>query len=416
VKPFDLRHHLRPGDTVVIGQATAEPPGLVRRLIDAAEDVPGLTAFCGYAVSSDWERVGAAGPQVRAYIAHAALRKVAAKGLLDVVPVNLSAVEPDIVAGRLRADVVLLQVRPLGDDGCYSLGATADYCAAAAERAREVLVEVNPNVPQTRSTRRLHASLVTGEVHSTSQLAASPARPASDVEARVAARVAELIPSGATIQLGLGALADAVARALHDRVELKVRSGFVGDWLVGLQGAGALAAGPGSAAIGMALGTRPLYDLVDRSDAMSFMTTQELVEASALRACAPFVAVNSAVEVDLTGAVNSEVVAGRYVGAVGGLVDFARAARASVGGTSVIALASTHPNGESRIVMGLNGAVTLLKSDVDVVVTEWGTADLRAATHGERAERLIELAAPEHRAGLRHAVAATTFPLHNIRS
>ncbi|MEV6895566.1 acetyl-CoA hydrolase/transferase C-terminal domain-containing protein [Kribbella sp. NPDC051137] len=397
---FDIAGYLRPGDLVVIGQAVAEPPGLVRQLIAAAESVEGLTAFCGYTLSPAWKEIGPAGPRVLAYAAHGALRSLAAKGMLDVLPWHLSAVEPNIVSGRLPVDVVLLQVGPKDDQGFYNLGATVDYAGIAAERARVVLVEVNPNMPRTRSDRRLPAALVTAEISSSEELAGSPARPANAVERGVAHQVASVIPSGATVQLGASALADEVARELHSRRGLRVRSGLVGDWLVDLYAAGAMAPGPDTSVIGMALGTRRLYDFVGDSDLVRFAPTQDLVDPVAMRACDPYVAVNSAIEVDLSGAINSEVVAGRYVGAVGGQVDFFRATRQSASGLAIVALAATHPSGESRIVPALSGPVTSLKSDIDLVITEWGIADLRAASLAERAARLIAVAAPEHRAAL----------------
>lgn len=401
---LDLLDHLEPGDTVVIGQATAEPPGLVRLLIQAAEKVDDVTAFCGYTLSDAWTDVGETGLSVKTYAAHGALRRLGAMGRLDILPWHLSAVEPYLTSGRLRADVVLLQVGPKDAEGFYSLGATVDYGVIAAERARVVLVEVNPNMPRTRSARRLHESRVTAAIQSTEELAGSPARPANEVEVEVARHVAGLIPSGSTLQLGASALADEVARRLHDRQGLTVRSGLVGDWLVDLYEAGAMAPGPDTTVTGMVLGTRRLYDFVDGNEQVWFAPTQEIVDPAALRNCALYAAINSAIEVDLTGEINSEVVGGRYVGAVGGQVDFFRAARHARDGLAIVALASTHPNGESRIVSALSGPVTSLKSDVDLVITEWGIADLRASSFQQRAAALVEVAAPQHREQLaRHA-------------
>jgi acyl-CoA hydrolase len=400
VTDLDILDHLKPGDTVLIGQATAEPPTLVRQLIVAAERVDDITAFCGYTLSDEWKAVGERGLTVKAYIAHGALRRLGKMGKLDALPWHLSSVESYITSGRLVIDVVLMQVGPKDTDGFYHLGATVDYGVVAAERARVVLVEVNPNMPRTRTSRRLHESLVTAEVQTTAELAASPARRASEVEAEVARHVAGLIPSGATVQLGASALADGVARRLHDRENLTVRSGLVGDWLVDLYDAGAMAEGPNTTVAGMVVGTRRLYDFVNENEQVWFAPTQEIVDAAEMRRCSLFAAVNSAIEVDLTGEINAEVVGGRYVGAVGGQVDFYRAARASQDGLAIVALASMHANGDSRIVTTLSGPVTSLKSDVDLVVTEWGIADLRAASMRERSERLITVAAPQHRAAL----------------
>jgi acyl-CoA hydrolase len=404
VTELDVFEHLRPGDTVLIGQATAEPPGLVRLLIQAAEELDGITAFCGYTLSDAWNAVGENGLSVKTYAAHGALRRLGAIGRLDILPWHLSAVEPYLTSGRLTADVVMLQVGPKDADGFYNLGATVDYGVVAAERARVVLVEVNPNMPRTRSARRLHESRVSAEITTDADLAGSPSRPASEVELEVARHVAGIIPSGATLQLGASALADAVARELHDRQDLKVRSGLVGDWLVDLYEAGAMASGPDTTVTGMVLGTRRLYHFVDSNEQVWFAPTQEIVDPEALGATALYAAVNSAIEVDLNGAINAEVVGGRYVGAVGGQVDFFRAARQAMDGLAIVALASMHPDGASRIVIDLSGPVTSLKSDVDMVITEWGIADLRASSFHQRTAALISVAAPEHRDELaRHA-------------
>lgn len=398
---LDIAEYLRPGDTVLIGQAAAEPPVLVRKLIAAAHDIGGLTAFCGYTLSAAWEGVSAGKPHVKTYVAHASLRKLSAKGLVEIIPCHYSRIEELIAAGHIRVDVVLLQVAPADADGYYGLGATVDYAAVAAEKARAVLVEVNQNMPRTCSSRRLHRSRVTASVTSSRPLADSPARPPTTAERAVAKNVAAFVPSGATIQLGVGALADAIARELRGRRGLRVRSGLVGDWLVDLDEAGALADVPGSCVAGMALGTERLYTFLQSSAKVRMAPVDEQLAQAAMAECDPYVAMNSAIEVDLHGQVSAEVAGGRYVGAVGGQVGFFRAARWARSGLAVVALAATNADGStSRIVPALSGPVTTPQSDVDLVITEFGAADLRGASYRERAERLIEIAAPPYRAAL----------------
>jgi acyl-CoA hydrolase len=235
-------------------------------------------------------------------------------------------------------------------------------------------------------------------------LADSPARPAAAAERAVAENVAAFVPSGATIQLGVGALADAIARALHGRRDLLVRSGLVGDWLVDLDEAGALADSPGSCVTGIALGTDRLYKFLADSAKVRMARFDEHLAPAALAQCDPYVAMNSAIEVDLHGQANAEVVAGRYVGAVGGQVGFLRAARKARSGLAILALAATNSDGStSRIVPAVSGPVTTAQSDVDLVITEFGAADLRGTSYRERAERLIAVAAPQHRAALASA-------------
>jgi acyl-CoA hydrolase len=292
-------------------------------------------------------------------------------------------------------------VAPADADGYYSLGATVDYAAVAAERARVVLVEVNANMPRTSSSRSLHRSRVAASITSSRVLVASPARSATSAERAVAENVAAFVPSGATIQLGVGALADAIARELHGRTDLRVRSGLVGDWLVDLHEAGALAGLPGSCVTGMALGTDRLYKFLSDSAQVRMAPVDEQLAPAALAQCDPYIAMNSAIEVDLHGQVNAEVAGGRYVGAVGGQAGFFRAARQARSGLAIVALAAANADGTAtRIVPAVSGPVTTPQSDVDLVVTEFGAADLRGTSYRERAERLIGVAAPQHRATL----------------
>jgi acyl-CoA hydrolase len=401
VADLDIGKYLRPGDTVLIGQAAAEPPVLVEKFIAAAHAISGLTAFCGYTLSDAWAGVSPGQPNVKAYVAHGALRKLSAEGLVDIVPCHYGRIEDLITTGHLRVDVVLLQVAPADADGYYSLGATVDYAAVAAERARVVLVEVNANMPRTSSSRSLHRSRVAASITSSRVLVASPARSATSAERAVAENVAAFVPSGATIQLGVGALADAIARELHGRTNLRVRSGLVGDWLVDLHEAGALAGLPGSCVTGMALGTDRLYKFLSDSAQVRMAPVDEQLAPAALAQCDPYIAMNSAIEVDLHGQVNAEVAGGRYVGAVGGQAGFFRAARQARSGLAIVALAAANADGTAtRIVPAVSGPVTTPQSDVDLVVTEFGAADLRGTSYRERAERLIGVAAPQHRATL----------------
>ena len=397
---FDISTFLSPGDTVVIGQAVAEPPTLVELMIEASRSIEGITAFCGYTGGDAWLAAEAGRPRVRSYVAHGALRSLSGRGLLEVLPLHYSQIGRLFSLGRLPADVVMLQVGRAGENGHYDLGPSVDWAIEVAGRARVVLVEINENMPATNSAWRLDPSLVTASIRSTRPLAGSPTRPASEDERAVARQVAELIPSGATIQLGVGALAGAIAEELWSRRDLRFRTGLVGDWLVGLHQAGALADEPDACVTGIALGSDQLYKWLDGSAMVRFAQIQEQISPGALAGCDPFVSVNAAIEVDLLGQVNAEAVGDRYVGAIGGQVDFFRAARQAQSGRSIVALPSTGPNGSSRIVTYLQGPVTSTKSEYDLLVTEWGVADLAGATLPERARRIAAVAHPDHREAL----------------
>ncbi|MEJ2870448.1 acetyl-CoA hydrolase/transferase C-terminal domain-containing protein [Actinomycetospora sp. OC33-EN08] len=367
-----ITDHLQPGDTVVVGQTSAEPPTLVDELLDAA---PAVTAFVGYTANEAWLR---APFPVRTYVAGGVLRRLPG---LEYVPTHLSRVEEHIVAGRLAADVVLLRVGPADGDGWHDLGPTVDYVWAAAQRARVVLVEVDERMPRTRSRWRLHSSLVTASVVADRPMVTLPFRPPSRTDRAVAANVAALVPDGAVVQLGLGGLADAVAAELASRRRLRVRSGLVGDWLLDLARAGAV----DRVVAGMTLGSPELYTFLDDNPLAEF------APCAAVHVDGPFFAVNSAIEVDLYGQVGAEYAGGRLVGGVGGQVDFFRAAHGS--GAAILALPSTTPSGAARIVEQLSGPVTSAASDVDLVVTDRGVADLRGCTVAQRRERLLVVSA-----------------------
>jgi acyl-CoA hydrolase len=396
---LDVGEHLHPGDSVLVGQGVAEPTGFVAGLVDASARIPGLTAICGYSLDPVWAGPAAHSLRITTYAAHGAMRQVP-RSRLDVLPEHLSRFEAHIATGRLPVDVVLLQVGPADADGFHDLGPTVDYGTTAVDRARVVLVEINERMPRTRSPRRLHRSAITAAISVDRPLVELPSRPVGSLERRVAAHVAALIPDGAVIQLGIGPLADAVAEELRGHRRLRVRSGLVGDWLATLAEAGALEDSADGVVAGMALGTEKLYAFIEEARLIEFAPLDEQLRRTETADGAPFFSINSTIEVDLLGQVNAEVVDDRYVGAVGGQGDWFRAAHRA-DGTAVVALPSTSPGGGSRVRPAGNfSVVTTPKSDVDVVVTEWGAAELRGATMRQRAERLTAVAHPDHRSSL----------------
>ncbi|BBZ35633.1 acetyl-CoA hydrolase/transferase family protein [Mycolicibacterium confluentis] len=403
---LNIAEYLRPGDRVLVGQGVAEPPLLVEKLIAAAGQIDRLTAFCGYSLSTAWATAPPQRPAITAYGVLGSLRKVHS-GRLDIVAAHLSSIEDGIEHGYFPVDVVLIQVGPADADGFYDLGPSVDYGIVAAKRARVVLVEVNDRMPRTNSARRLHRSLVTAAIPASRPLLGSPARTPSPAEYAVAVKVATLVPDDAVIQLGAGAFAEAVAAHLQARRGLRVYTGLLGEWVVGLHRAKALAEGPAAVVTGVAVGGDDLYSYLDRNSAVEFATTKDITARIAAGLPGPFVAINSAVEVDVFGQLNAEFAGARYVGAVGGQVDYFRAAQRGSGGYSIAALAATTASGASRVVPRIDSAmVTSLKSDVDFVVTEWGVADLRVTSMSERVERMIEVAHPDHRDLLRGTVSS----------
>lgn len=408
---IDLSTLIRPDDALLVGQGTGEPVTLTEALVQKRAKMHGVGVFLGatYAGTFTPEHVDHLRfSSIGGLGKNAALARA---GALDVLPCHASELPVAIESGRLPVDVVLLQVSPPGPDGRHSFGLVADYLQPAIAKARVVIAEVNERVPRTNGSS-VHPSELDHVIH-TSRPLISVAPPEFDpIAQRIGEHVASLLPPRPVLQLGLGKVGYAVAAALHDRRDVALHGGVVGDWLVDLYAAGAVdnshkAIDSGTTVTGTVVGTQRLYDFVDDNEEVELRGIAHTHAVRTLVRLPRFIAVNAALEVDLTGQVNAEVLGGRHVGAVGGQVDFVRAAMASPEGRSIIALPSATRGGDtSRIVPRLeDGVVTTSRADADVVVTEHGVADLRGRTVRERARRLIAIADPRHREQLADCVA-----------
>ena len=400
-----LAEHLRPGDRIVVGQATAEPVGLVAALLELAPRVGQLKVFCGYSLNPIWRGEVPDGLRVSTYCGLGSMGTLVARSRAHVIPFSMSQLSSALSSRTMPVDVVLLQVSPADEHGYHSLGCSVDYVWEAVQVARVVIVEVNASVPVTRSACRLHWSQLVVGLETSTPLPELPTKPSGEVQMRVAREVAKLVPDGATLQLGIGQLADAVAHSLKDRRGLRIRSGMVGDWFLELVAAGAVDGGAQDACLAsLAVGSASLYRSLSRDGLLGFALPAQLVvpiEGS------PFMAINSGIEVDLRGQVNAEFLGERYIGAASGQPDYFRAARRSTGGLAILALPSSNERGDkSRIVPRIAcGYVTSAQFDVDVIVTEHGVADIRATDFEERHLLIAGIAAPTARDALRQAVA-----------
>jgi acyl-CoA hydrolase len=410
IDELDLSAWIRPGDLVTWGQACAEPVTLTQLLAAQRKQLGGIRCFTGISSS----------PAVRpehcdylsfiSYCAAGANRQLHAAGVLDILPAHYSDLPALLRDGPLRADVVLLSLPPPGADGTFGPGLGADLVATLIGSARVVIAEVNDQVPDIGSTRRLRRD----EIDVLVQVSRPPPEywqpPPGEIDGALARHIAGLIPDGATLQLGIGTMPSAVARRLHGHRDLGIHSGMITDAIAELIEAGVVTGARktvdrGLAVTGMLMGTRRLIDRAAADRQIQLRDTSYTHDPAVLAAQFRLVAINSATEVDLTGQVNSETAAGRYVGAVGGSTDFLRGAARSQGGVPVIALPSTAGTA-SRIVARLSGPATQARADAGVIVTEYGVADLRGLTLAQRTERIITIAHPDHRAALEAAAAA----------
>lgn len=395
-----LSEHLRSGDRIMIGQATGEPQGLVAELFDVASQITEIDVFCGYSLNAAWKGEIPVSLRISTYCGLGTIGALVGRSRAQVIPFSMSQLSAALASRKMPIDVVLLQVSPIDTEGYHSLGPAVDYVWEAAQNARVVIVEVNDNVPVTRSSCRLHSSEVLVALNSTTPLPELPAEPAGELQSRVAREVAKLIPDGATLQLGIGKLAAAIAHALIDRRGLRIRCGMVGDWFLELVAAGAIdETTPDACLASLAVGSS-IYSSLSTQGLLGFAPPARLVQPIA---GSPFLAINSAIEVDLRGQANAEYLGNRYVGASSGQTDYFRAAHASANGLAILALPSVNERGTiSRIVPHLaSGYVTSAQSDVDMIVTEHGTADIRATNFDERKKLITNIADPQLRHGLR---------------
>lgn len=379
---MELSQWIRPGDGVVFGQACAEPQTLVEALVAQRAAFSGATLFMGVNWSGTVKPEHADHLRLAAYCGSGYNRRLADAGVLDIHPHPYSQLASLIRQRTIRADILLLQVSPPNARGEYSLGLAAEYLVPSLEVARTVIAEVNDRVPWTHSDRLLKKADFSALLETSREPVNAPYAAPGEQELAIARHAQPFIPEGATLETGLGALPDAVLRLLGDRKDLRLHSGSVGDAVVDLMSKGAMRQADG----GTLMGTRKLFDFARDNPALRVRSIEYTHHPRVLAGIERFVALNSAIEVDLTGQVNAEVANGSYLGAVGGALDFIRAANHSPGGVSLILLPST------RIVEKLQGPVATPRSEAGVIITERGAADLRGCTLREREKRLRAIA------------------------
>lgn len=331
-------------------------------------------------------------------------RKAYAEGGCAFAPSNFSEV-PQLLLEQHPTFLVAAASPPDGN-GFFSLGTVAAYSAALIGRVPTVL-EVNDRVPRTFGSNRIHISEIEGWCEASYPLIEVPPPEPSDVDRRIAELVADRIPNGATIQLGIGGVPTAVADLLRHHHHLAIHTELFSDPMVDLIRSGAVTglhrrSYRGHSVATFALGTQRLYDFLDGNDGVLLLPVDEVNDPRLIGREPRFMSVNATLEVDLLGQCASETLGTRYWSGSGGQADFARGAQYSEGGEGFVVLHSTTSGGAGRIVHTLQpgAVVTTLKNTVDNVVTEHGVAELRGRTLAQRAEALIAVAHPDHRDGL----------------
>lgn len=402
-----------PGSRVLLPHGCMEPlsiydairrsPGHPERPITLLSGLQfGDYPFLGDREPSGGEGRGGLGPGYR-YVTWQIgprIRDLMAAGRVSFLPLRYRDI-PRVLAsgGVLQPDVVVIQCTP-PRRGSVNLGIVCSFLPLVLSAARLVIAEIHPEMPWTSGATEVPADWIDAAVDATSPLGTLPRARADEVDRAIVRRVLDVLPANAWVQLGVGAIPDATLEALSDVPGIRLHSGMLSDALTDF-----LDRNPSAPIVtGEVCGTASLYERLDDEPRVSFQPTTRTHHLPHLSGLERFVSINSAVEVDLWGQVNGEMVDGQQISGVGGSLDFVEAARYSDGGLSVMALRSKARD-RSRIVprFAAGTAVTMPRFIVDVVVTEHGAARLTGLTLEERAEALIEIAAPEFRTELRAA-------------
>jgi 4-hydroxybutyrate CoA-transferase len=404
--------YVRSGDRVFVHTAAAAPRLLVEALTARAPELSeveivhlhteGAAPYAEPGMEHSF--------RVRCLFIGANVRRAVAEGRADFVPVFLSEVPGLFRDGVLPLDVALVQVSPPDRHGFCSLGVSVDASRAAVESARRVIALVNPRMPRSHGDGLVHVSRFAAVCETDEPLPEAQRPKLNEVERAIGRHVAALIEDGSTLQMGIGAVPDAVLTALRDHRRLGCHTEMFSDGLVELVERGVVTGEekrvhPGKVVATFAMGTRKTYDFLDDNPQVVMLDVAYTNDTAVIRRNPRMVAINSAIEVDLTGQVCADSIGTRMYSGVGGQMDFVRGASLSVGGKPIIALPSTTSSGETRIVPFLKqgAGVVTTRAHVHFIVTEYGVADLKGKSLVGRARALIGIAHPDHRESLERA-------------
>lgn len=405
--------HVRDNDMIVVPTGVGEPPALLTALSEQRRDFRGVRVAqilplrkYAYFDPETVEHV-----RHEAYFFGGASRPGGQEGWIDYIPAYFSELPELIRRGLTPADVVFAMASEMDAHGYFSLSLGADYTMAALAKAHAIVLEVNPHVPFANGHCHVHVSKVTALVESSEPILEVGLPKIGPVQEAIGKYVAELIPDGATLQIGYGGIPDAVVMQLTHKHDLGVHTEMIGDGIMSLVEAGVVTNRrknyhPGKMLATFALGSKKLYQFMHRNPALEMHPVDVTNDPFLAGKNDNLIAINATMQVDLIGQCGSESLGFTPYSGTGGQADFVRAANRSQGGKAFIVLPSTAKNDTiSRIVPTLKSGthVTTSKNDVNYVVTEYGIAQLRGKSAKQRAEALIGIAHPDFRSELREA-------------
>jgi acyl-CoA hydrolase len=404
--PLDAIARIRSGQRVFVHGGSATPLVLLEALLARAPELrnvelmhlhtAGKGAYADPAYADSFRTTNL-------FVGHNLRNRVGSEQV-DYLPCFLSEIPNLFRSGRRAPDVALLHVSPPDAHGYCTLGTSVDVARAAVDTAAVVIAQVNPRMPRVHGDGFIHMSEIHHWVEVDEEIPESPAAPQGPVEEAIGRHAASLIEDGATLQMGIGAIPDAVLAALHTHRHLGIHTEMWSDGCLELMQSGAVdnslkKVHPGKTIAGFVVGTRPLYDYIHDNPSAVLLDIAYVNNPGIIARNPKVTAINSAVEVDLTGQVCADSIGSRIISGVGGQMDFIRGASISPGGKPIIALPSRTKAGKSRLVAQLTpgAGVVTTRAHVHFVVTEYGAADLAGKTLHERARALINIAHPEDR-------------------
>ena len=417
---------LHSGQRVYVHQGCAEPEDLVKAMVRRGHELWDVEVMHMATMgSADYTK-----PEFEGHFRHntffigANVRQAEQEGRADYVPIFLHEIEHLFTSDAMPIDVALIQCCPPDQYGYMSLGTGIDITLTVAKHARHLVVEVNDQCPRTLGAAFLHVSKAGAIVEASHPLAEYKKQEITNLHRAIARHVANLIPDGATLQTGIGAIPDAVLLSLTDHKDLGVHTEMFSDGVIDLIKSGVInnekkTIHPHKVISGFVLGTKPLFDFIHDNPIFEFHPTSYANDPFVIAQNDRMVAINSAIEVDLSGQVCSDSLGHLPYSGVGGQVDFIRGAARSKGGLPIIALLSTAKEGAvSRITPQLKAGagVVTTRADVHYVATEFGVAYLHGRNLRQRAEALIEIAHPDFREELvAEAVRLSLFKAAPVR-
>jgi len=406
VSPEEAVSIVKSGDQVFIHSAAAAPQVLVQALADRAKELHDVDVYQlhteGEAPYAKPEFQG--NFRVKSLFTGANVRRAINEGRADFVPIFLSDIPRLFRRGKIQLNVAILQVSPPDKNGYCTLGVSVDTSLAAAQTAKRVIAEINPNMPRTNGDGNIHISKFHKVIEVDYPLPNLEIPPPNDVETRIGEFVAGLVEDGSTLQMGIGAIPNAALNAMSNHKELGIHTEMFSDGIIPLIKSGVITnqhkvKHRNYIVTGFLVGSQKLYDFVHDNPLVRVLDIEYVNDTSVIRQNPKVTAINSAIEVDLSGQVCADSIGTKIYSGVGGQMDFVRGSALSQGGKPIIALPSITSKGISRIASMLKpgAGVVTTRAHAHYIVTEYGVADLFGKSIRERARALIHIAHPDHR-------------------